>query len=86
MMLKDSNITTCEVIYKRKRPGRGLTGRVAGVLYYVENKEYRREYINSSDNYKIGDKFLIRYSIKDPGISEVLWDEKVADESWSVDQ
>ena len=84
-MLKEYGVTTCTVVDRRNKPGLS-SGFLAKIEYYVNNKQYTHEFPNSSDNYKIGDRFRIKYSIKDPNISEVLWDERVMDDSLSIQQ
>lgn len=77
IMLKEYGVTTCVVVDRRKKPGKGFYGYLAKIEYYVNDKQYTHEFPNSSDDYKIGDCFKIRYSIKDPDICEVLWDKKI---------
>ena len=80
IMLKEYGVTTCVVVHRRNKPGLS-SGFLAKIEYYVNNKQYTHEFPNSSDDYKIGDCFKIRYSIKDPDICEVLWDEKIENSS-----
>ena len=80
VMLKDTKTTTCIVVDRRKKPGTSFTGYLAKVEYYVNDKLYTTEVPHSSDDYIIGEKFRIKYSIKDPTICEVLWNEKVLGE------
>lgn len=80
VMLKDTKTTTCIVVDRRKKPGTSFTGYLAKVEYHVNDKLYTTEVPHSSDDYIIGEKFRIKYSIKDPTICEVLWDEKVLEE------
>ena len=84
IMLKEYGVTTCVVVDRRKKPGKAFYGYLAEIEYYVNNKQYTHEFPNSSDNYKIGDKFRIKYSIEDPNICEVLWDERIMEDSISV--
>ena len=80
VMLEDTKTTTCIVVDRRKKPGTSFTGYLAKVEYYVNDKLYTTEVPHSSDDYIIGEKFRIKYSIKDPTICKVLWDEKVLEE------
>ena len=75
-MLKEYGVTTCIVIGIDNEPG-ARWGYQYNVCYYANNKKYHHRFSVSSIKFKIGDKFRIKYSIKDPNICEVLWDEKI---------
>lgn len=75
-MLKESGITICKVIDKRRKPGAGVVkGKQATLEYYVDNHRYETIEWNSRDNYVVGDCFKIEYSFKKDQIADVLWDE-----------
>lgn len=75
-MLKESGITTCKVIDIRRKPGTGVVrGKQATVEHFVDNQCYETIEWNSSDNYAIGDCFLLEYSFADPQIADVLWEK-----------
>ena len=75
-MLKESGITICKVIDKRRKPIPGIVrGKQATLEYYVDNHRYETIEWNSSDNYVVGDCFKIEYSFKNPQIADVLWDD-----------
>lgn len=75
-MLKESGITICKVIDKRRKPILGIVrGKQATLEYYVDNHRYETIEWNSRDNYVVGDCFKIEYSFKKPKIADVLWDE-----------
>ena len=78
-MLKDTKTTTCIVVGFNDEPGI-RSGYQINVCYYANEKEYYHRASVSSIKCKIGDKFRIKYSIKDPTICEILWDEKVLGE------
>ena len=75
-MLKESGITTCKVIDIRRKPGTGVVrGKQTTVEYFIDNQCYETIEWNSSDNYAIGDCFLLEYSFADPQIADVLWEK-----------
>ena len=75
-MLKESGITTCKVIDIRRKPGTGVVrGKQTTVEYFIDNQCYETIEWNSSDNYDIGDCFLLEYSFADPQIADVLWEK-----------
>ena len=78
-MLKDTKTTTCIVVGLNDEPGI-RSGYQINVCYYANEKEHYHRASVSSIKCKIGDKFRIKYSIKDPTICEVLWDEQVLEE------
>lgn len=78
-MLKDTKTTTCIVVGFNDEPGI-RSGYQINVCYYANEKEHYHRASVSSIKCKIGDKFRIKYSIKDPTICEVLWDEQVLGE------
>lgn len=82
-MLKEYGVTTCVVVSINNEPGTRW-GYQYNVCYYVNDKKYHQRFSVSKKKYRIGDKFRIKYSIKDPDISEVLWDERVMDDSLSI--
>lgn len=74
MALEISGITTCRIIKKTRRPG-GLKSYGQKYLYvefFVSNKRYEKAEFDNS--YKVGDCFLIEYSVENPQICRVLWD------------
>ena len=74
--LKLSNITTCRIVKKYQEPGRRIAkGKVTVVEYYVSGKRYECTVWKSCSSYNIGDCLLLEYSIKNPQISEILWDK-----------
>ena len=75
-MLKDSKITTCVVLGFNEEPGIRW-GYQVNVCYYVNEKKYFHRVSVKSIKCRIGDKFRIKYSLKDPNVYEVLWDEKI---------
>ena len=75
-MLKDSKITTCIVVGFNEEPGTRW-GYQVNVCYYVNEKKYFHRVSVKSIKCRIGDKFRIKYSLKDPNVYEVLWDEKI---------
>ena len=73
--LEVSGFTICKVIKKYRKPVRGFARwYIAVIEYYVSGKRYEYEVPNSSDSYGVGDCFLLKYSIKNPEICEVQWD------------
>ena len=75
-ILKESGITTCKVIDIRRKPGTGVVrGKQTTVEYFIDNQCYETIEWNSSDNYAIGDCFLLEYSFADPQIADVLWEK-----------
>lgn len=82
-MLKDSKITTCIVVGFNEEPGTRW-GYQVNVCYYVNEKKYFHRVSVSSIKCRIGDKFRIKYSIKDPNVYEVLWDERILEDSVSI--
>ena len=73
--LEVSGFTICKVIKKYRQPGRGFArGDLAVIEYYVSGKRYEDTVPNSSDSYGVGDCFLLKFSIKNPEICEVQWD------------
>ena len=82
--MKDSNMTVAVVLSISEEPGIRW-GYQVSVLYSVNKIKYLKIVPVSSNDYNIGEKYLIRYSMKDPSISEVIWSEKVADESWILE-
>ena len=84
ILMKDSNMTVAVVLSISEEPGIRW-GYQVSVLYSVNKIKYLKIVPVSSNDYNIGEKYLIRYSMKDPSISEVIWSEKVADESWILE-
>ena len=80
MLKEEYGITTCTVVGINNEPGTRW-GYQYNVCYYVNNKKYHDRISVSKIKFRIGDKFRIKYSIKDPDICEVLWDERVMDDS-----
>lgn len=75
VMLKESGITICKIIIKRREPGGGFArGKQTIVEYFVNGKRYETSDFNSNP-YSIGDCFKIEYGLKDPQMSNILWDE-----------
>lgn len=73
--LEVSGFTICKVIKKYRKPVSGFArGDEAVIEYYVSGKRYEYAVWNSSDSYGVGDCFLLKYSIKNPEICEVQWD------------
>jgi len=82
-MLKDSKITTCIVVGFNEEPGTRW-GYQVNVCYYVNEKKYFHRVSVKSIKCRIGDKFRIKYSLKDPNVYEVLWDERILEDSVSI--
>lgn len=80
IMLKEYGITTCVVVGINKEPGIRW-GYQYNVCYNANKNQYNHRVSVSSIKFRIGDKFRIKYSLKDPDICEVLWDERVMDDS-----
>ena len=73
--LEVSGFTICKVIKKYRKPVSGFArGDEAVIEYYVSGKRYEDTVWNSSDSYGVGDCFLLKFSIKNPEICEVQWD------------
>ena len=82
-MLNDYMFTTCIVIGFNEEPGTKW-GYQVNVRYYVNEIQYHYRASVSSKKCKIGDKYRIKCSTKDPSICEILWDEKVSGDSDSI--
>jgi len=80
IMLKEYGVTTCVVVSINNEPGTRW-GYQYNVCYYANNIKYHHRFSVSKKKYRTGDKFRIKYSIKDPNICEVLWDEKIENSS-----
>lgn len=80
LMLKEYGITTCVVVGINKEPGIRW-GYQYNVCYNANKSQYYHRVSVSSIKFRIGDKFRIKYSIKDPNICEVLWDERIMEDS-----
>lgn len=73
--MKVTGIVICKLIRESPILGRSISiGKNVTLEYYVERKRYETIRRKPDDSYDIGDCFLLEYSIKDPEICEVLWD------------
>lgn len=72
MALEISGITTCRIIKKTRSGSPRTLGLFLCIEYFVSNKRYETEAFDNS--YKVGDCFLIEYSVENPQICRVLWD------------
>ena len=70
--LEISGITTCRIIKKTRSGSPRSLGLRLCIEYFVSNKRYETEDFDNS--YKVGDCFLIEYSVENPQICRVLWD------------
>ena len=56
------------------------SGLQAKIYYYVNDTQYISYDLLPSRKHKVGEKYKLKYSIKDPNTYEVLWDEQVLGE------
>ena len=70
--LEISGITTCRIIKKTRSGSPRTLGLFLCIEYFVSNKRY--ETVDFDNSYKVGDCFLIEYSVENPQICRVLWD------------
>ena len=71
--LEISGITRCKVIdkYRARRSFRKIN---LVMEFFVSNKRYETIETTFDNSYKVGDCFLIEYSVENPQICRVLWD------------
>ena len=79
IMLNEWGITTCKIIDTHNEPGLS-SGLQAKIYYYVNDTQYISYDLLPSRKHKVGEKYKLKYSIKDPNTYEVLWDEQVLGE------
>ena len=79
--LENSEITTCKIVgFGLSQGGHGLTPKVVYYEYYVKGILYKNDSFFPDDNsIKVGNCYKLKYSVGNPNISEVLFENGAID-------
>lgn len=80
ILLNESGVTTCKIIDIQNEPGLS-SGLQAKIYYYVNGIKFTGYDLLPSRKHSVGEKYQLRYSIKDPSTYEILWDERILEDS-----
>ena len=80
IMLNESGVTTCTIIDIQNESG-SSSGLQAKIYYYVNGIKFTSYNLLPSRKYSVGEKYQLKYSIKDPSTYEIIWDERILGDS-----
>ena len=83
IMLNESGVTTCTIIDIQNESGLS-SGLQAKIYYYVNGIKFTSYNLLPSRKYRVGEKYQLKYSIKDPSTYEIIWDERILEDSVSI--